>query len=409
MLFLGKSHRQVLVLLLLISFAAMGFLFPENRQDETVEKNPPGDKFAGNESCKSCHAKYYESYIHTAHNLTSTPGSAESIRGSFEDGKNFFAYNKFTEVKLEKKGDGFYQTGYAAGQELQSERMDITIGSGRKGQTYLYWKENSLYQLPVSYFKPANSWCNSPGFPTSMFKFYRIIPSQCLECHASDAKVLQENQEGIVFDKKSVVLGINCERCHGPATEHVSFHQKNPGLKKGQYIINAGTLSRDLQLDACAFCHSGFRKQVQPSFSFTVGQKLDDFSKASYSPDSLSVLDVHGNQHGLLSSSKCFQKSQMNCSSCHNVHETQYEVPALFSKKCMNCHNENSGKLCKFPNEHKIVLSNNCIDCHMPSLPSNKLLLQLPEKQALYPDYVRTHKIGVYFNSTKEFLSKSRR
>ena len=364
-------------------------------------------KLAGNDACKACHSAYYESYNHTAHNLTSTPGSSISIKGSFEEGKNFFAYNKWTEVKLEKKADGLYQTGYAAGQELQSERMDITIGSGRKGQTYLYWKENSLYQLPVSYFKPANSWCNSPGFPTSMFKFYRIIPGQCMECHASDAVLTKEDEQGTMFEKESLVLGITCERCHGPAVEHVNFHQQNPGAKNGQHIVNVANLSRELQLDACAFCHSGFRKQVKPSFSFTVGEKLDDYSKAAYNSDSTAVLDVHGNQYGLLTSSKCFQKSQITCSSCHNVHETQYEAPALFSKKCMSCHSPESKIECKLVTEKKLTLSDNCIDCHMPALPSNKLLLQLPEKQVLSPDYVRTHRIAIYFNSTREFLSRN--
>jgi nitrate/TMAO reductase-like tetraheme cytochrome c subunit len=404
-----KKSRQSKVVVVIILFLCTGFLLSNSPASESLDNKSsfsPQGKFAGNDACKSCHRAYYESYIHTAHSLTSTPGSTNSIKGSFEEGKNFFAYNKWTEVKLEKKVDGLYQTGYAAGQELQSEKMDITIGSGRKGQTYLYWKENSLYQLPVSYFKPANSWCNSPGFPTSMFKFYRIIPGQCMECHASDATLTKEDEEGTVFDKQSLVLGITCERCHGPAVEHVAFHQQNPGAKNGQHIVNAANLSRELQLDACAFCHSGFRKQVQPSFSFTVGKKLDDYSKAAYNSDSTAVLDVHGNQYGLLSSSKCFQKSQMTCSSCHNVHEIQFEAPKLFSTKCMSCHNSDSKIECTINTDKDIELADNCVDCHMPALPSAKLLLQLPNKQALYPDFVRTHRIGIYYNNAREFIEK---
>lgn len=366
-------------------------------------------KFAGNQACQSCHQSYYHSFENTAHNLTSTPGSSKSIKGSLQEGKNFFSYNKWTEVKLEKKGDSFFQTGYAAGQVLQSEPMDITVGSGRKGQTYLYWKENKLFQLPVSYFTPMNSWCNSPGFPTSMFKFYRQIPGQCMECHATDAKLVKEDEKETIYDRQSVILGITCERCHGPAVDHVNFHEQNPKEKQGKYIINAGNLSRVQQLDACAFCHSGFRKQLKPSFSFTVGDKLDDFSAAAYAPDSGSSLDVHGNQSGLLASSKCFTMSQMNCSSCHNVHETQYNAPKLFSKKCMTCHTSSSGKECKFSPPKKIKLSDNCIDCHMPMQPSNNILLQLPEKQTLYPDYVRTHRIAIYLKSTKDFLEKKKR
>jgi hypothetical protein len=55
-----------------------------------------------------------------------------------------------------------------------------------------------------------------------------------------------------------------------------------------------------------------------------VGDKLDDFSSANYSPDSVAVLDVHGNQYGLLTASKCFKMSaEMDCSSCHDPHKTK--------------------------------------------------------------------------------------
>jgi hypothetical protein len=33
-----------------------------------------------------------------------------------------------------------------------TERFDYVIGSGGKGQTYLYWKGDLLFQLPVSYW-----------------------------------------------------------------------------------------------------------------------------------------------------------------------------------------------------------------------------------------------------------------
>jgi hypothetical protein len=399
-----KRFKQNKVIISIVLFVYAGSVLSYSKKsDNTVNRQFfSKGKFVGNAACKSCHQSVFYSYENTAHNLTSRPASATSIKGSFKTGNNYFSYNRWIEIKLEKKEGKYFQTGYANGQVLESESMDISIGSGRRGQTYLYWKDNNLFQLPVSYFTPMNSWCNSPGFPTNMFKFYRQIPAECLECHATYIET--EDEEEMVYNKSSLIYGITCESCHGAGSDHVEYHQKNPGEKKGMYITNSSHLNRQLLIDACAFCHSGIRKHIQPSFSFKVGDKLDEFSIASYSPDSSSQLDVHGNQTGLLMSSKCFQKSEMSCSSCHNVHETQYNAPEFFSQKCMGCHNTNSHKECTLITETAIVKQNNCIDCHMPKLPSSKILLQLQGEQSSYPDYVRTHRIAIYKSSTEEFI-----
>jgi hypothetical protein len=43
-------------------------------------------------------------------------------------------------------------------------RFDMVIGSGVMGQSFLTWRNNKLYQLPITYFTAADQWSNSPGF-----------------------------------------------------------------------------------------------------------------------------------------------------------------------------------------------------------------------------------------------------
>jgi hypothetical protein len=43
---------------------------------------------------------------------------------------------------------------------LRADRL--VTGSGEKGQTYLYWRGNQLFQLPVSYWTELREWVNSP-------------------------------------------------------------------------------------------------------------------------------------------------------------------------------------------------------------------------------------------------------
>jgi hypothetical protein len=399
--------KKYYVLIVLTALIFLGSLLSSGfgliNTDRT--QNLPDSLFAGSESCRRCHQSIYDSFKTTAHSLTSVPAEAKYIKGDFDAKRNRFVYNKFMEVLLEKKNNSFFQTAYINGVSLQSEPFDVVIGSGRKGQTYLYWKDDQLLQLPVSYYTPTHSWCNSPGYPLSLIRFDRVIPANCMECHGSYAKFDEANNT-TYFDKSSIIYGVNCERCHGPAAKHVRFHLENPKEKLASFILTKKDLSRQQSLDVCALCHGGARQSVRPPFSFAAGDKLTDFSLPTYTDDSASLLDVHGNQYGLLTASKCFKQSQMNCASCHNVHKEEINVPKLYSSRCMNCHNDASHNTCTLPETPGLVLSDNCIDCHMPSLPSKKIFLQSSDPDKSSPDFVRTHLVAIYPEITKLVLEK---
>ena len=409
MLRIIKKQHFITLLLVVMVYAGTILCSGYSKSNTAAVVNSFSDSlYAGSASCSSCHKAIYDSFIGTAHYLTSRPAAAEFIKGSFDSGRNHFSYNPFMDVKLEKKEDGFFQTVYINGAPSHSESMDIVVGSGKKGQTYLYWKENLLYQLPVSYHVPTKSWCNSPGYPAGMPRFNRLIPARCLECHGSDAVIEDAGKNVNYFDKQSIVYGVNCERCHGPSANHVAFHIAHPQEKAGKYVLDQEGLSRKQNLDLCALCHSGIRTQVKPAFSYRAGDRLEDFSLPKYNEDSVAKLDVHGNQYGLLTSSKCFKNSQMTCSSCHNVHGREVNEFALFSQRCISCHNSTGNIECKVKPTAGIVLSENCIDCHMPSLPSKAIFLQLEDRAKSTADFVRSHRVAIYPEAVKEFIRQAK-
>jgi Cytochrome c554 and c-prime len=401
-----KSNYVILGISLIVYFGNVISTDSGYSAKRRLENNDE-KKYAGSAACISCHKDIYESHIKTAHYLDSKPAAKEFIKGSFSEGKNKFVYNKWMQVVLEQKENKYFQTAYMNGVEYQSEPFDIVIGSGRKGQTYLYWNGDKLCQLPVSYYTPLNSWCNSPGYPTNYIRFDRIVPAQCLDCHGTYAKVLEDKDNISTYDKSQIIYGIDCEKCHGPAADHVSFHKEHPNEKIAKYITIIKQLTRQQKLDGCALCHSGFRQSLKPVFSFHIGDKLDDYSQASYSSDSISTLDVHGNQYGLLMASKCFKNSiQMDCSSCHNPHVNEANNPQLFSQRCMTCHTETQHTSLNLSDKGKVLLSNNCIDCHMPMLPSQKIVLKVADSENKVPDEIRTHRIAIYPEKAKEVLKK---
>ena len=401
-LFSTIKKRHVIgasLLLLLYTCVFICSAFNTNSNEQAI---PKYNDFAGNDACVSCHKEICESQSLTAHYHTSSPATLASIKGSFAQGKNNFVYNAFMQAQMDTADGVAYQTSLINGTAYQTQPFDITVGSGRKGQTYLYWSDDKLYQLPVSYFTPLNTWCNSPGYPSGFIKFNRNINARCLECHGTYAKVTTVN-DTIVFDKTQIIYGIGCERCHGAASQHVAYEKAHPKDTSGMFILHIGRLARQQKLDLCALCHSGVRTSVTPSFTFQVGDKLDDNLTSNTSADSLSMLDVHGNQYGLLETSRCFRMSQMDCSSCHNTHLTERNDKALFSARCATCHTDVTHSFATAANREAIVA--NCIDCHMPQLPSSKITLLIAGKKETVPDYVTTHHITIYPEQTKAFLN----
>jgi Cytochrome c554 and c-prime len=390
-----------IALLLLVSTCK--FTDNENKLSGVVHSS--GQEFAGSETCVKCHQSIAESHSITPHFLTSRPGTAETVRGSFDSGKNVFALNERLKVVMEKTPSGLFQRAFVADVEVDKKPMDITLGSGRQGQTYLFWLDSSLFQLPVSYHAPSGSWSNSPGYPTDQILFNRSISARCLECHSTYFKIGKTINGNETFDKGQVMLGVDCERCHGPAARHVNFHTRNPQETEAQHIINPTRLDRKQKLDNCALCHSGIRNTFKPSFSYLVGDNLDEFLFPTPAADSGATLDVHGNQLGLLKLSKCFRMSTMDCSSCHNVHEKETKKLQVFSARCMNCHKEGGDNFCTQPEVSGLVLSKNCIDCHMPALPSRQVFLRSSDHKST-PFFIRTHLVGNYEKQIKLFLEK---
>ncbi len=408
-----RLRKQHFITLLLMVSVWAGVLLCSGYSNAVSRKNAVSGNFsdtayAGAAACVNCHKAVYDSFTGTAHYLTSRPAAAGFIKGSFEAGQNQFTYNPFMNVQLEKKDSGFFQTVYINGAASHSEQIDIVIGSGTKGQTYLYWKENLLYQLPVSYYVPGKTWCNSPGYPAGMPRFNRLIPARCIECHGSNAVIEDAGNNVNYFDKKTIVYGVDCERCHGPSADHAAYHTAHPKEKKAKFILDQQSLGRQQNLDLCALCHSGIRTQVTPAFTYKAGDRLEDFSLPKYNADSAASLDVHGNQYGLLTSSKCFKSSQMTCSSCHNVHGREVDAPALFSQRCISCHNSSAQVECKVKPAAGMVLSENCIDCHMPSLPSKAIFLQTADPSKSTADLVRTHRVAIYPEAVKEFIRRAK-
>jgi hypothetical protein len=344
--------------------------------------------YLGDEACGACHQDTIESYHRTAHYLTSRLPAKDSVLGSFNPDENILkTSNPNLFFRMEASDGGFFQTaveGVPPYVTSRTERFGLVVGSGGKGQTFLFWKGDLLFQLPVSYWKDVG-WVNSPGYRDGVAYFDRPVNSRCLECHGTyfDSLAPPINR----YSQTGLTAGITCEKCHGPGREHVQrFKSKSSGTPPDPAILNPAGFSRERQMDLCAWCHAGHGNPILPTFSYLPGTPLDKYLELpQFDPDA--PVDVHGSQVELLKKSRCFQSSRMTCLTCHNVHMTQKD-PAAFSEQCLHCHKAESHPKIKQP------VANNCVDCHMPKQKTNLIVFNWNSKR-VSPE-VRNHWIKVY-------------
>ena len=363
--------------------------------------------FAGSIACAKCHVKIYESHILTNHYLTSTLASEKSVKGSFEKGKNIFDFHPGLFVAMEKRDSGLYEVAFSKGIEKVARRFDIVTGSGAKGQTYLSWRGNELFQLPISYLTSAKEWANSPGFPDRVI-FNRPVTSRCLECHSTYVNVISApKKEPEEYNRYQILYGVDCEKCHGPGAKHAEYQVKNPEDSVGEYIINPAKFTRQQVLDLCGLCHGGRLQKTKPSFEFIAGDTLSAYFVPSTAGPTEKEIDVHGNQLALLKESKCFRQSAtLTCVTCHDSHKNERGNVAVFSERCMTCHNKEHGTFCKIDASTVSSIKSNCIDCHMPRQPSMSVALTLSGDEVPTPALIHTHYIKVYPEKTKKFIEQ---
>jgi hypothetical protein len=408
-----NNQRLAIVISLLTLLTG---LFSQCIQDKSLTGNDPrGDGYAGSAACANCHRDICNHAAFNDHSRASSEVDADQLKKLLASSKDHYYYGDSSYVHIEADNYLIFQSHFVNGRKERSGKFDIAFGSGEKAQTFAGWKEDQLYQLPLTWFAGFNVWANSPGFPMGHANYERIITSRCFECHASYVNKetvpsgplsVREN-----LDRSSIVFGIDCERCHGPALEHVQYHMDHPEVKTAKYITRIGALTRQQQLDICAVCHSGNDQSPERSlFAFTPGDTLSHFFMPQFGADN-GEPDVHGKQLQLLQASMCFKGSSMTCTTCHSPHKREKSNPASFVSKCMDCHQGSGHALAvQKDNEQKLrdfnLVAPSCVDCHMP-LQTSKLIHSTGWTEGTsskanetelknIPYLLRTHRIAIY-------------
>jgi tetratricopeptide (TPR) repeat protein len=283
------------------------------------------------------------------------------------------------------------------GEERASARIGLVYGAGGiSDEVYFSWRGDRLYELPVAWLYPQGRWGTNSVSRYGAGDFSRDATTRCLECHNTWLQHVAGTPNE--YGRHDLILGVTCERCHGPGREHVAFHQAHPEADAPRTVVRPRQLTRDRQLELCTQCHSNAVTPRGPAFTYRPGEPLEASFRTVVSkhPED----DHVANQVQYLRRSRCFEKSDtLTCTTCHNPHRPT-DVAAVRGS-CLKCHRPaDCGEQDRLP----AAVRDDCVGCHMPQRVWMNVHFHTADDRYVPPATRHEHRIAVDAMARQEVL-----
>lgn len=340
-------------------------------------------KMVDEQQCQGCHSEQVKDWQGSHHQLAMQPANAQTLLGDFNN-ITFKAENETT--RFSRKDDGFWVNTPGIDGKNADFKVAYTFGIAPLQQYLIEVGEGRLQALGVAWDTEKHRWFHLyPGQGVN-FKdpLHWSKPSQnanfmCVECHTTGYTRNFDAAKN-TFDSHWNSLGVGCQACHGPASNHLAWTADKSDLIHAGFAVDLKDKNATVEIETCARCHS---RRAPLGDGFTVGKRLmDDYlpstlTRELYALDGKIKDEVF--EHGSFAQSKMFDKG-VRCSNCHNPHSTQLKAPG--NGVCLQCHNTAGktsvdgvdGKGLQAKNYDSIEHTRHtmgqpgsqCVDCHMP-------------------------------------------
>lgn len=316
-----------------------------------LSAQPSAPTLVGRKVCGECHSENFQrhsqhGHASTFHFVANTDLVASFAGKEFDAGEHYGTYKYEADssgklfVTLESHfGDEPFPLPFALGSGLHAQTM-LTLVPGADGQTEGIEHRVSGFPGQRIALTPGHS-KKKPGKPLELFGASSSgQPLQrCIYCHTTRGAVIGEAVQDLIPN-------VNCEKCHGPGSEHVRLARAND--KPPPYSIGEATWDTESELQLCGDCHR-------------LPRSVSEKEIREY-PDLL----VRFQPIGLLRS-RCYLASdrELKCTTCHNPHQTLRDLDeADHVRDCLRCHQVGTESHVACP----VDPESGCIQCHMPAI-----------------------------------------
>ncbi|HXA50788.1 MAG TPA: multiheme c-type cytochrome, partial [Candidatus Acidoferrum sp.] len=222
--------------------------------------------YTGAAACAKCHAAEAARWSDSRHSKMLQAASKTSVKGDFTRGTVVLRNSPY---KLSQHNGAWYITeSYLTGKP-QEHRVDYTLGNRRIQHYLTTLPSGRIIVLPPSWDVLRKQWFHNfdIGDPDETSDvMVQVWNKNCFSCHVSQQ---EKNFDPAVNQYKTAWLdfGTNCERCHGPGSDHIAHYsaaQKPAGPARD--IVMQTRLDPARNTEVCAQCHS-FRDIYVPGYA----------------------------------------------------------------------------------------------------------------------------------------------
>jgi len=287
--------------------------------------------YVGVEVCKGCHTGHVDrqSRTHHARALRRVDGSQlEELFGNR-------ALRERSGIEFSYRGK---QVTVTQGDQRVEAAIEWVFGSGAQAITPVGRHEGKYFEHRISWYRQPGQGARTIGHSSSASR--NVIEAlgraqdagtmfRCFNCHATGVRPGP--------DLSGTTTGIQCERCHGPGSDHA----RQPSRANIKAFTKLGAQE---SVGVCAECHRSPNAVV-----------------ASGMPERDDPFSVRFQPVGLMASA-CFKKSgKLSCVTCHDPHEDAANGSQHYTTQCVRCHSA-GGKPVKNCKRREGA---DCLGCHM--------------------------------------------
>lgn len=229
--------------------------------------------------CMTCHPAEVKGYAST--------GMANALsRAASQPAGEFLHAVSETKFSVVQASDGMHQR-ITRGGVSGDYRIAYVVGSGHRAFGYLVQMGDYLFQSPITYQTQERAWTMAPGYEDNTAPdFNRPVGFECLLCHSGKVQPVKGTRNRY-RNPPVTEEGISCERCHGPAAQHVVKPSR-------ANIVNPGRLEPDARDSICEQCHlQGEARILNPGRTGTISHPAPRSKPHSRSSPAIRATTAH--------------------------------------------------------------------------------------------------------------------
>jgi tetratricopeptide (TPR) repeat protein len=335
--------------------------------------------YAGTQSCRECHEKFYQLWAPSHHGLAMQPFTAELFRTKLTPQAGDLVIGGLSyRVEFDGKEGWIRESG-----PKDTAKYPIDHAMGGKNVYYFLTSmdRGRLQVLPLAYDVQRKSWFDTAASGIRHFRDIEEEPvewkdpeytfnTSCWGCHVSQF-ARNYDLKTDTYNSAWREPGINCEACHGSAVEHVRVcREAEPGKSPKDLkidVIGPPKYSKKISGDACSVCHAKgapLTVSYQPGDAFFDHFDLGILDQPDYYPDGRDLGENYTYTQWLMS--PCAKSGQVDCMHCHTSSGRYRFKGDPNNGVCMPCHAGKVENVSAHTHHPKGSPGSQCTSCHMP-------------------------------------------